>query len=122
MSAGDGTGTGRDGNGVRSGGAGSGSGAGTMTRARLLSGAITSRDYPKQERAARIGGSVTATFLVGTDGRAHGCVVTGSSGNATLDATTCRLIETRFRYAPALDPNGLPVSEQRGWRQRWWLE
>ncbi|WP_162139998.1 TonB family protein [Sphingomonas sp. Mn802worker] len=91
-------------------------------RARLIAGTITPRDYPKQERAARIGGSVTVSFEVGADGRARGCVVTGTSGNTALDTTTCRLVEARFRYAPARSAGGVPVSEQRGWRQRWWLE
>ncbi|MGJ3629764.1 MOSC domain-containing protein [Sphingomonas sp. MMS24-JH45] len=53
--------------------------------------------------AARIGGVVVARFTVGVDGRARDCRVTASAGHASLDATTCRLIEARFRYAPALD-------------------
>ena len=61
-------------------------------------------------------------FTVGTDGRARDCAVLRSSGDATLDATTCRLIADRFRYAPATDAGGRPVAEVRGWRQDWWLE
>lgn len=61
-------------------------------------------------------------FTVGIDGRARDCRVITSSGHAVLDATTCRLIEARFRYAPARDAAGQPVAEERGWRQRWWID
>ena len=65
---------------------------------------------------------MTTRFTVGVDGRARDCAVTGSSGDAALDATTCQLIETRFRYRPARGADGQPVAEVRGWRQDWWLE
>lgn len=60
-------------------------------------------------------------FTVGTDGRAGGCTVMRSSGNAELDATTCRLIERRFRFDPARDTQGRLVSDVKGWEQVWWL-
>lgn len=120
--AGSGTGAGDGGSGAGSGGAGSGSGAGLESRARLIAGAITSRDYPKAERAARMSGSVTVAFVVGADGRVRDCAIVETSGSAALDAVTCRLIEARFRYAPARNSRGNAVSERRGWRQRWWLE
>lgn len=111
---GSGTGSGRGGDGQGGGGGG--------VRAEKASGAILDRDYPRAARRARAEGSVTARFIVGTDGRVRGCAVTGSSGNAELDATTCRLIEARFRYRPARGADGQPVAEVRGWRQDWWLE
>lgn len=111
---GTGTGSGRGGDGQGGGGGG--------VRAEKTGGAIIDRDYPRAARRARVEGSVTTRFTVGTDGRARGCLVTGSSGNAELDATTCRLIEQRFRYRPARDVRGDPVAEIRGWRQDWWLE
>ncbi|WP_375272095.1 energy transducer TonB [Sphingomonas sp.] len=119
---GTGTGVGSTGTGSGSGVRGDGSGAGGGTRARLVSGTIGPRDYPKPERREGISGSVTVGFVVAADGRVHGCTVAQSSGNAALDATTCRLVEARFRYAPARDANGVAVSERRGWRQRWWIE
>ncbi len=102
-------------------GVGTGSGTG-VTRARWLSGRIDRRDYPADASRSGVGGSVTVHFDVGSDGRVGGCVVVGSSGNAELDRTTCRLIEARFRYAPARDPAGDPVADIAGWRQDWWLE
>lgn len=119
--AGSGPGAGDGGSGAGGGGSGNGSGTGGR-RARLIAGTITSRDYPKEARAARLVGSVTVAFTVGVDGRASDCAVTETSGSATLDAITCQLIEARFRYAPALSANGQPINERRGWRQRWWLE
>ena len=117
-----GAGAGHSGDGAGSGHAGDGAGAGGVTRARLLAGTIGPRDYPKAERSARTGGVVTIAFTVTPDGRVEGCAVTRSSGNQALDRITCQLIEARFRYTPARDAAGSPVSERRGWRQRWWIE
>ena len=50
-----------------------------------------------------------ATSSLQPNGRATDCRVTRSSGNAELDATTCRLIERRFRYHPSRDPDWRPV-------------
>jgi protein TonB len=111
---GDGLGAGRGGDGTGGGGGGS--------RARLLSGAISDRDYPAAAARAAIGGTVMVRFTVGTDGRARECGVMRSSGNADLDAATCHLIQRRFRYAPARDAAGRAVESQQGWRQDWWLE
>ena len=119
---GPGTGGGGTGTGTGSGRGGDGQGGGGGARAERTTGAILDRDYPRSARRARAQGSVTTRFTVGTDGRARGCAVTGSSGNAELDATTCRLIEQRFRYRPARGAGGEAVAEVRGWRQDWWLE
>lgn len=119
---GPGTGAGGTGAGLGSGAAGSGTGNGGGTPARLLRGAIRDSDYPRAARRARVEGSVTVRFTVDPGGRARGCAVSRSSGSPELDATTCRLIEGRYRYAPARDGAGRPVEELRGWRQDWWLE
>jgi protein TonB len=77
-----------------------------------VSGEINgARDYPAASRRAGVQGSVVVRFTVGTDGRASGCRVTRSSVNAELDALTCRLVEQRFRYRPARDSSGNPVSD-----------
>lgn len=106
-----------------SGNAGVGAGAGGGgSRARLVVGVIRWRDYPEAERRAGIEGVVTVRFIVGIDGRVHDCAVARSSGNAALDAVTCRLIGDRFRYVPARDAAGRAVVEERAWQQRWWIE
>lgn len=121
---GAGTGAGGVGSGFGSGagGDGTGGGGGVASRAKLVSGKINNSDYPKSATAARQGGSVTAHFTVGADGRPSKCRVVKSSGNADIDATTCRLIEQRFRYEPARNKAGQPISDVTGWQQTWWLE
>ena len=107
---GPGTGAGGEGIGTGSGGTGTGPGSGIATRARLISGRLRDSDYP---RSARRGAwdSVSVRFTVAPNGRVVGCAVTKSSGNATVDATACRLIERRFRYRPARDSRGRPVPD-----------
>jgi protein TonB len=120
---GAGTGAGGVGSGFGSGNGGDGTGGGGVgSRAKLVSGRINNSDYPKSATAARQGGAVTAHFTVGVDGRASKCRVVKSSGNADIDATTCRLIEQRFRYEPARNKAGQPISDVTGWQQSWWLE
>ena len=122
---GDGTGAGGAGTGTGAGRAGSGtggSGGGIAIPARHVRGRIDEDDYPRSAYRERAGGSVTARLTVGMDGRVTRCTVTRSSGHAGIDATTCGLIERRFRYEPARDRNGRPVASDVGWRQTWWLE
>lgn len=114
-----GSGTGAGGVGAGTGGGGTGGGG---NRAVLIAGTIRDRDYPRAARAARAEGTSVVRFTVGIDGRPRDCRVATSSGDPALDATTCRLIEERFRYAPARDAEGRPVAEERGWRQWWWID
>lgn len=121
--AGPGTGAGGEGTGTGAGGEGSGPGSGGVaTRARHLRGRIDDDDYPRGAYRERVGGTVIARLTVSAEGRVSRCEVRRSSGNAELDATTCRLILRRFRFAPARDAEGRAVEGQVGWRQEWWLE
>ena len=117
---GNGSGAGGRGDGTGAGGSGSGTGGGT--KAVWQSGAIQDRDYPAAARRARIGGEVEVRFTIEPTGRVAGCRVSRSSGDAGLDATTCRLIEERFRFKPATNAAGAPIASTYGWRQSWWLE
>ena len=105
---GPGTGAGGEGNGPGSGRQGNGEGDGG-TPPRLIHGKLKDSDYPKAAGAAGIGGTVAVEYEVETDGRVGECTVTESSGNAALDATTCRLIQQRFRFKPSRDESGRPV-------------
>lgn len=118
---GPGTGAGGLGDGLGSGGQGSGTGGGGSA-AIWVKGKIRDSDYPREAAKARAGGAVVVFFDVQTNGRATNCRISQSSGRADLDQTTCRLIEKRFRYKPALDAQGRPVVSEEGWRQTWWLE
>ena len=117
-----GAGSGAGGRGDGTGGGGSGNGNGGGTKAVWRSGTIRDRDYPRDASRARAGGEVEVRFIIEATGRVRGCRVTRSSGDASLDETTCRLIEKRFRFKPATNAAGETVSSPYGWRQSWWLE
>lgn len=58
----------------------------------------------------RYAGTVIVQFTVQPDGRASSCFTTRGSGNAELDSLTCRLVEERVRFRPALDADGRTVA------------
>jgi protein TonB len=101
------------------GGTGYGPGEGGGTDLELISGDITQRDYPKQLGNAGIGGTVSVRFTVLTSGRVAGCRVTRSSGVPELDVLTCEIAVQRFRFRPATDRYGRPLSEVVDWDQDW---
>jgi protein TonB len=76
---------------------------------RLISGRIHNSDYPPNAFKDRAGGTVGLRFVVAPNGRVSECGVTRSSGRDDLDAITCRLIQQRFRYKPALNAQGQAV-------------
>ncbi len=119
---GTGTGSGRYGDGPGSGLDGDGDGEGGYSPPRRLSGRITDRDYPAAVGEGGIGGLVSVIYAIETDGRATDCRITRSSGNAALDATTCRLIEQRFRFAPSRDRRGRPVRSRMVQDHYWEVE
>jgi protein TonB len=109
LGAGAGGGTGGEGNGNGGGG----------TDLELISGEIYPSDYPKHLGNAGIGGRVSVTFTVRTNGRVTNCRITRSSGIAELDALTCRLMEQRFRFRPSTDRYGRPIPDEVDWDQDW---
>ena len=117
-----GAGSGAGGRGDGTGAGGSGNGIGGGSKAVWQSGTIRDRDYPAAASRARVGGEVEVRFTIQPTGRVTGCRVTRSSGDAALDATTCRLIQERFRFKPATDASGDAIASAYGWRQSWWLE
>ena len=120
---GPGTGGGGQGTGTGSGGSGSGTGGGGGGIGRppqLIQGNITRRDYPQElRRYPTPRGVILMEFQIGTDGRVRNCRVMQSSGNPVLDASTCRLVEQRYVYRPALDKQGRPTVIT-GRMSRWW--
>jgi protein TonB len=121
--SGPGFGSGGQGQGSGSGGSGDGTGSGGISSGpRHLSGTIIRKDIPRSVWEAGNRGNVVAHFTVGTDGRAHDCHIRQSSGHPALDATTCRLIEARFRFEPARDKCGRAVARPYGWLQQWWQD
>ena len=68
-------------------------------------------DYPAAAASAGAEGTVQATLTIGPDGRVAACNVTRSSGNSSLDSTTCNILRRRAKYTPARDSNGQPTTD-----------
>jgi protein TonB len=78
--------------------------------ATLLRGSFNNEtDYPSAARREEEQGTVRVTFTVGADGRVSNCIIAQSSGSRSLDSTTCRIFQQRFRYRPARDASGIEV-------------
>jgi TonB family protein len=82
---------------------------------------FTSGDYPAEALRAGEQGTVAFQLEVGADGRVAACTVTSSSGSASLDTTTCRLLRERARFTPARDSSGKAVSDTVSSRATWQL-
>jgi protein TonB len=80
---------------------------------------ITSDDYPSSSQRNGEEGVTAIAYDIGVDGRISNCHVTGSSGSATLDETTCTLSTRRARYKPAQDAAGNPIPSHGTRRIRW---
>ena len=109
--AGDGPGSGRSGDGDGDGGA--------ETPPQLINGRFKTKDLRNAEAVIGAGGIVGVRYTVETDGSVTHCGIVRSSGNGVLDATTCRLIELRFRYRPWRDAAGRPVRSTVVRNQSW---
>lgn len=84
-------------------------GFGPLAPHRLSSGIFTNDDYPAQALRREESGRVSAEWEVAADGLVENCRITVSSGSASLDSTTCRLITMRMRYDPARDSSGAAI-------------
>jgi protein TonB len=104
--AGPGRGAGGQGDGEGGGGDG---GDGDGTAPRWTRGHLSFADLPPDLRAVGWNGKVDVRYAVGVDGYVTDCRVDRASGNPSVDALTCRLIEARFRYRPARDEAGRAV-------------
>lgn len=87
--------------------------------AKQRGGSISNDDYPPAAIRAGDQGRSTATYTVDAGGRVSSCSATGAG--STLDAETCKLIERRFRFAPAKDAGGSPVAETKTQTIAWRL-
>lgn len=120
--AGDGTGAAGTGTGTGSGNSGSGRGGVAVSKPVHISGTIdNARDYPVPPggREARKGTQVIVRVTVTPEGRARDCAIVRPSPDPEADRITCRLVESRLGFRPAMDSNGNPVAAPFYWRQRW---
>ncbi|MCW3798727.1 TonB family protein [Sphingomonas sp. BN140010] len=86
-----------------------------------LPGLFSTDDYPQDAIRNEQQGTTSVSLTIGTDGRVSGCTVSGSSGSASLDNATCRIIRSRARYTPAKDQSGNPIAGTDSARIRWVL-
>lgn len=120
--AGDGTGAAGKGLGTGSGLSGNGRGGVAVSKPVHISGGIdNARDYPVPPggRAARRGTQVIVRVTVTPDGRARDCSIYRPSPDAEADRITCRLVESRLGFRPAMDAEGRAVAAPFYWRQEW---
>jgi protein TonB len=82
---------------------------------------VLTEDYPS--KAIREGAEGVAGFrvVVGSDGKVDACEITKSSGNAELDAATCKHVTRRARFEPATDGSGRKVVGSYSSNVRWQL-
>jgi periplasmic protein TonB len=101
-------GAGGDGNGLGGGGNGNGNEGYGDEPPEQISGDLRFSDLPP-ELASSGGASMEVRYYVNVNGRASGCRVTTSSGNAAMDAAGCQIVEQRFRFRPSRDGDGQPI-------------
>ena len=63
-------------------------------------------DYPVRAERNEEQGAVHFRLAIAPDGSVAQCIVTRSSGSATLDTATCRALSARVRYAPLRRQSG----------------
>ena len=77
-------------------------------------------NYPDSARDANAQGTVRAALQIDGSGRVVNCTVAASSGNAALDAQTCRLFR-RIKASPAKDDAGNGVASSTTLKFTWKL-
>lgn len=93
----------------------------TRLRGSGLAGLFSTDDYPESAIRNEEQGSTGFSLNVGPNGRVTNCEVTSSSGSATLDRTTCRLLTSRARFTPATGTDGRPIADVYRSRFTWRL-
>lgn len=121
---GPGTGSGGIGQGTGSGLGGNGPGGGGYGAAppQHIKGWLHNSDYPREAKEAGIEGTLTIIVTIEPNGRVSNCNIVRSSGSGILDHTTCRLVQERYRYRPALDPQGRPVRAREIQNHSWIMQ
>ena len=82
---------------------------------------LTNEDYPAAALRAEEEGTTQVRLTVGPDGKVTKCQLSRSSGSVALDRATCRLLQRRWQFHPALDRKGRPATGRFEARIRWRL-
>jgi len=86
-----------------------------------LASYISDADYPAAAIRAGEQGTVGFVLDISPEGLVSDCRVLSSSGSASLDEATCRIMRARPRFTPARDSEGHPIGDQLKARIRWVL-
>ena len=84
-----------------------------------LASYVRNNDYPAQALSRHEEGTTAFRLTIDRTGRATDCVVTRSSGSASLDHVTCRILIERARFTPAIGPDGLPTEDHVSAQMTW---
>jgi len=79
-------------------------------------------DYPPDAQMRDEQGTVGVELKIDKRGRVSRCDVVQSSSSKSLDSATCRILQQRARFTPALDSNGRPAEDTYTQRITWRLE
>ena len=82
---------------------------------------VTNDDYPVEAIRNDEEGLTEFRLSVGANGRVTDCTILSSSGSASLDETTCRIMSRRVRFTPAVGFDGRPTEDQAVSRISWRL-
>lgn len=97
-----------------------------LANARLIPGDLQRvfgdpANYPDDARDRGEQGKTSATLTIASTGKVDNCIVTDSSGSASLDAATCRIARRDVRFVPARDRAGRVIPSTFVLRVRWQL-
>lgn len=86
-----------------------------------LASYVSNDDYPAEALWNDEEGTTGFRLTVGTNGRVTDCEVFEPSGSASLDETTCRILQARARFTPAIGSDGNPIEDRVDARIHWRL-
>jgi TonB family protein len=80
---------------------------------------FSTNDYPAVAVRNEATGTVAMVTLIDETGKVASCMVTETSGYASLDAQSCAIVSGRARFDPALGADGKPLKSGSTQRIRW---
>lgn len=87
-----------------------------------LHGLFQADDYPGQLIEKGVQGTVGFRLRIEADGSVSQCVAIESSGSTDLDKHSCKLVQKRARYSPAVGHDGRPIWSFTFGRVTWMIE
>jgi len=82
---------------------------------------LSNDDYPAAALRAEEEGTTQVRLTIGPDGRVANCQISRSSGSNALDRATCRILQRRMKFHPALNRKGRPATGRFEARVSWRL-